>query len=168
MKNIVIFFSGLLLGAVIGFLSYNQISYEDQPEIQKPKGLISPKEAASLDQAFNLKHRIISDSLYKNATYGDNRSSWWSIDDVESFIRYAKHQADEQGYVLDGLRLYLGSHGESNDGLGLTTVFFIPTGHKNNAQGGWSYYQNKPSDLKDADGLNMGQSGNPPDANYPQ
>ena len=79
----------LLLGLIIGTLAMyfycNQGESEMTivPEISKPKGVITPAQAKTLDQAYNIKHNIINDSLFrKSADGGDNRSSWWSIEDI--------------------------------------------------------------------------------------
>ncbi|WP_231850219.1 hypothetical protein [Winogradskyella sp. PG-2] len=71
-----------------------------------------------------MKHKIINDSLFrKSTTRGDNRSSWWSIEDIQNYINYAENQAGELGYTMDGLRIYLGSYPNSKGETGLTTLF---------------------------------------------
>ncbi|MDG4715409.1 hypothetical protein [Winogradskyella marincola] len=159
----------LLLGLVIGVAGtyYYLSSNQNLEEMTKPKGLITPSEIEALDQAYNSRHTIISDSLIGTP---DNRSSWYSIEEIESYIAYAKQQAGSLGYTLDGLRLYAGAYPDTKEGPGLMTMFFVPTGSQNvsegsimpTAQGGGS------NDLKGADGLNIGQHGFPPSANYPQ
>jgi len=159
----------LLLGLVIGVAGtyYYLSSNQNLEEMTKPKGLINPSEIEALDQAYNSRHTLISDSLIKTP---DNRSSWYSIEEIESYIAYAKQQAGSLGYTLDGLRLYAGAYPDTKEGPGLMTMFFVPTGFQNvsegsmlpTAQGGGS------NDLKGADGLNFGKKGVPPSANYPQ
>lgn len=165
MKKLLLLLVGLVLGiaATYYYLSTNQ----NLEEMANPKGLISPSEIEALDQAYNSRHTIISDSLIKTP---DNRSSWYSIEEIESYIAYAKEQADSLGYTLDGLRLYAGAYPDTKEGPGLMTMFFVPTGSKNvsegsmlpTAQGGGS------NDIQGADGLNKGGKGDPPSANYPQ
>ena len=174
MKN----FGSLILGIIIGavamyfYFSSDNLEMIDDCVLTSPKGLISPSDASALDEAYNLKHNIINDSLFKKSPDGgDNRSSWWSITDIEDYICYAKNQASEDGYVLDGLRLYLGSYPNSKEQAGLTTMFFIPTGYKNKTESEGSFFylpQGGGKDLGGSDGLNMGKDGNPPSANYPQ
>ena len=159
----------LVLGVVIGIAAtyYYLSSNQNLEEMANPKGLITPSEIKTLDQAYNSRHTLISDSLIDRP---DNRSSWYSIEEIESYIAYAKEQADSLGYTLDGLRLYAGAYPDTKEGPGLMTMFFVPTGSQNvsegsmipTAQGGGS------NDLKGADGLNHGGSGMPPSANYPQ
>ena len=159
----------LVLGVVIGIAAayYYLSSNQNFEEMANPKGLITPSEIKTLDQAYNSRHTLISDSLIDRP---DNRSSWYSIEEIESYIAYAKEQADSLGYTLDGLRLYAGAHPDTKEGPGLMTMFFVPTGSKNvsegsilsTAQGGGG------NDIENADGLDFGKKGVPPSANYPQ
>ena len=171
MKKIVLFLLGIVIGALLMYYynSGNADMDSEQP-ITEPKGLIKPNEARVLDQAYNLRHRIINDSLFKKSTNGgDNRSSWWSIEEIQNYINYAENQAGELGYTMDGLRLYLGAHPNANGETGLTTMFFIPTGVKNTSQGGVFITPQKNShDIEGAKGLNFGQGGDPLSSNYPQ
>lgn len=170
MKNFGLFILGVVLGAlVVYFYCCNDFGVTDPPEVLEPKGLITPKEAMVLDEAYNLRYNIINDSLFKNSETGDNRSSWWSIENIKNYIDYAENQAGELGYTLDGLRLYLGAHPDLDGEIGLTTMFFIPTGTKNISQGNlFPSLQIGSGDIPGGDGLNFGQNGVPPDANYPQ
>lgn len=170
MKNFGLLLLGIVIGAVVmHFYSTKQETIVDQAAVS-PKGLIKPAEAMALDRAFDIKHGIINDSLFKqSADGGDNRSSWYSIDEIENYIIYAKDQAKDLGYTLDGLRVYLGSYPNEKDKAGLTTMFFIPTGTKNISKGSFlSAFQNQSPDIPDADGLNRGSNGIPPGENYPQ
>jgi hypothetical protein len=140
-----------------------------EPPYTSPKGLIKPNEAIALDQAYNLRHRIVSDSLFSNTKTGDNRSSWWSIEEIQNYINHAENQAGELGYTMDGLRVYLGAYPDIKGEAGLTTMFFVPTGILNTSQGSmFPMPQDGSGDIKGADGLNFGGHGNPPGVNYPQ
>lgn len=163
---------GLIIGAVAMYFYCNQGETEltTAPEITKPKGVVTPAEMKALDQAYNIKHNIINDSLFrKSADGGDNRSSWWSLEDIQNYINYAENQAGELGYTMDGLRVYLGSYpAKPGEMAGLTTMFFVPTGKKNVSQGAIFSVQPMSGDIPGGDGLNMGQNGYPPGGNYPQ
>ncbi len=148
--------------------SIDQEEITSQSRAAAPKGIITPAQAKVLDLAFNTKHRIINDSLFKKSTDGgDNRSSWWSLEDIQNYINYAENQAGELKYTMDGLRVYLGSYPGTKGETGLTTLFFIPTGYKNTAQGSMLPMQGGGVDIPGGDGLNVGQSGYPPSSNYP-
>lgn len=171
MKN----FGLLVLGIIVGVAAMYFYSNRDQMEIKadhteiKIPGLITPDQARVLDKAFNLKHRIINDSLFKESKDGgDNRSSWWKLETIENYLAHAKTQAKDNQKVMDGLRVYLGSYPSEGGQTGLTTMFFIPTGYSSTSEGSMIPFQDKSADLTDSDGLNLGQNGYPPDANYPQ
>lgn len=165
MKKLLLLLVGLVIGIAVTYyyLSTNQ----NLEEMTKPKGLISPSEIKALDQAYNSRHTIISDSLIKTP---DNRSSWYSIEEIESYIAYAKQQADSLGYTLDGLRLYAGAYPDTKEGPGLMTMFFVPTGSRNVSEGSMipTIQGGGSNDIQGADGLNRGSGGEPPSANYPQ
>ena len=171
MKNFGLLILGIILGALaMYFYCCNDDSdVIDSPEIITPAGLIKPNALRTLDQAYNLRHRIISDSLFSNTKTGDNRSSWWSIEDIQNYINYAENQAGELGYTMDGLRVYLGAHPNTKGETGYTTMFFVPTGTKNTSQGSvFPTVQDGSDDIQGANGLNHGGQGKPPGANYPQ
>lgn len=170
MKNFGIFILGAIIGALaVYFYCCSVDTAIEAPEIVAPSGLISPAEAMTLDKAFNLRHQIISDSIFRNTKTGDNRSTWWSIEDIQSYINYAENQAGELGYTMDGLRVYLGAYPDLKGETGLTTMFIVPTGVKNTSEGSLlPTFQGGSNDIKGADGLNRGTTGYPPGANYPQ
>lgn len=122
----------------------------------KPSGVITSKEAQTMDQAFDERYAAMSKCIGKD----DNRSSWWSLDDMRNFLNYAENQARELGYTMDGVRIYEGAHGEK----GYTSMFIAPTGSKGT---GGSRQAAGNGDIPDCDALNDGGNGNPPSANYP-
>ena len=150
---------------LLAYLFLNPI--ENTETMTDPKGLISPEQIKKLDQAYNSRHTLISDSLIDTQ---DNRSSWHSIEEIESYLDYAKNQASELGYTLDGLRIYAGAYSDTKEGPGLMTMFFVPTGVKNMSEGSMilSNEEEGGDDIENANGLNIGHNGKPPGANYPQ
>lgn len=170
MKNLLSLLAGLIIGAALAYVFIDRDMTMTDAQITPPKGLISPAEAKTLDQAFNLKHRIINDSLFKTSTDGgDNRSSWFALSEVEAYLAYAKQQTSDLGFTMDGLRIYLGSYPDSKASTGLTTMFLVPTGTKNTSQGAFfSLPQGGSPDIDGGDALNKSSNGMPPSANYPQ
>lgn len=175
MKNLGTLILGIIIGGLIMYF-YTQNEEKETSvmkvmsdrQVQRPNGLISPNEARTLDQAYNERYNIINDSLFKNAKTEDNRSSWYKLEDIENYLIYAKQQAHNDGFTMNGLRLYLGAYPDDNGEKGLTTLFFIPTGYKNVAKGSMFSLQDDGGDLTKSDGLNLGGGGMPPRANYPQ
>lgn len=125
-----------------------------------PKGTIKSTEASKLDKAFDSRHTLISTNIVKKP---DNRSSWWSLKDLEDFIAHAKDQAaNDLKYDLNGFRMYMGAHEDADGQEGYTTIFMVPTGEKMGSG------KTGNPDIPLADGLNKGVNGQPPEANYPQ
>ncbi|MFC5194945.1 hypothetical protein ACFPH8_06355 [Bizionia hallyeonensis] len=169
MKNV----SLLIIGAIIGALATyyfcpNCAGHDDTVGgIVKPAGVITSKEAMVLDEAFNSRHQLISDSIVMRP---DNRSAWWSIEDIKNYIKYAENQSQELGYQMDGVRLYLGAYPDSpKEGVGYTTMFFVPTGTQALSEGSSMPldFKRQGGDIPGGDGLNKGNMGDPPSANYP-
>ena len=167
MKNFVIFLIGALLGAILVYFIFYKSSSMDM--VDSPKGLITPAEAKVLDQAFNSRHQLISTSIVGRP---DNRSSWYSLNDVRTYLNIAEKQATSLGYTMNGVRIYLGAHQNVGTEVGYTTMFFIPTGYKTTAEGSMNLLNFMPvsgnGDIPGGDGLNGGTDGMPPSSNYPQ
>ncbi len=168
MKKLLVLLLGIILGILICHYFINPNT--DTESMTKPRGIISPKTAKQMDEAYNARHKLISDSILGKP---DNRSAWWSLTDLKNYITYAESQAKDLGYVMDGIRVYQAAHpNELNDGF--TTVFMAPTGFKSKDEDGMVDGGNPEDgdggsgDIPGGDPLNMGTGGNPPNANYPQ
>ena len=138
--------------------------------ITKPSGVISPKQAITLDQAYDARYKLISDSIVTRDG-GDNRSVWFSLKDVRNYLDYAENQTKGLGYTMDGVRIYLAAYpSDPKLGAGYTTVFMVPTGNEALSEGNTMFFNLKRvgGDIPGGDGLNSGDPGIPPSANYPQ
>ena len=166
MKNLGTLILGIILGALLMYFYFNMSNKGDgTTAIIKPKGVITPTEAKVLDTTFNLRHKLISDSIVIRP---DNRSSWWSLDDITNYLEYSKHKADSLGYAMSGVRVYLGAYPEENGQVGYTTMFMVPTGSETQVNEGFKFEAINNEDLTGIGPLNMGTGGNPPNSNYPQ
>ncbi len=171
MKNTLLVIAGFILGALATYFFCCPDSAKET--IIAPKGIITPDEAKTLDQAFNSRHRLISDSIVKRP---DNRSSWYALEDMRNYLNYAENQAKDLGYTMNGIRVYLGAYPDEKDQVGYTTMFFVPTGHKVMAQGSMLLFTmddddgggDGGGDIPGGNGFNGGGDGRPPFANYPQ
>ncbi len=167
MKNLLLLILGILIGALVTYF------YVSKPEsnltITAPKGLISPDQAKTLDAAYNPRYKLVSDSIV-NRKGGDNRSSWYGLEQMRNYLSYAENQAKEHGHTMDGVRIYLGAHPDQNGESGYTTMFFVPTGTTHNSKAAIFNFSmaDGSGDLPDGEGLDMGGNGNPPSAKYPQ
>lgn len=170
MRKFLIFILGLLIGG-LAMHYYNSKPKEETVVRSTPKGLIAPDQAKTLDRAYNQRHKLISDSIVKRKD-GDNRSSWYALDDLRNYLNYAEKEATELGYTMNGVRIYLGAYPDENGEAGYTTMFFIPTGKSNKAAASMFNYSlmlgDDDDDIPGASGLNFGTMGHPPHANYPQ
>lgn len=117
----------------------------------KPKGIISAQEAQTLnDNWTNLRAKANEAA----AGQPDNRSSWYSLDDMQNFLDYIKEKNDN----VNGVRFYLGVETTKEDPKGMTTIFMVPTEEKDG----------KNIDIEGAEVMDRGLRGDPPPANYPQ
>lgn len=130
--------------------------------MSKPKGVISPEEAKQLNDAFTERCELISKDITKRP---DNRSSWFSLDDIKAYLKYAENQAKENGHEMNGIRIYCGAYPTVKGQAGYSTSFIVPTADTPNGKDGGN---GGNSDIPGGDGLNKGSDGDPPNANYSQ
>jgi hypothetical protein len=171
MKNFGLLILGIILGASAMYFYSN--GTEREPEalaLIKPKGVITPKEAKVLNDDWTKKRaNLLFDSI---AGRPDNRSAWWSVEEIQNYINYAANQTGELGYEMDGLRVYFGVYPKSApDGrANYSTVFIVPTGKKIKSQGAvipLNLLQGGGGvDIDLADPLNRGETGIPPGSGY--
>jgi len=167
----------LILGLIFGFLiCYLFVCNQEadtsetganveESTLEPPKGLIDSATAESMSKAYNPRQEAITRFLGDE----DNVSSWYSIDDVRSYLAFAEKEATEKGYTLNGIRLYLGVKPPISE-KALTTLFIVSTGTPNKSQGSMinlSMLQGS-GDIPGGSGLDQGGNGIPPKANYPQ
>jgi len=130
--------------------------------MSKPKGVISSEDAKQLNDAFTERCQLISEDIVKRP---DNRSSWYSLKDLKKYLRYAKKQAKANGYKMNGVRIYCGAYPTVDGEVGYSTNFIVPTADIPN---GKDTGNSNASDIPEAEALNKGNTGWPPNANYPQ
>ena len=134
---------------------------------------ITSTEITTLTQAYDARYKLISKTFFSDEAHGDNRSSWYSLEDLRKFLEDAEKQAGtlEPKYKMDGVRLYLGAHPTDGETPAYTTLLMVPTGTPMTSEekmvdlpqdGGGSL------DIPGANGLDRGNAGKPPSANYPQ
>ena len=127
----------------------------------KIKGLISSEKAKELNDAFTTRCELISKDIVKRP---DNRSSWYSIKELKAYLKYAKKQAKKNGYKMNGVRIYCGAYPTTKEAVGYSTSFIVPTARIIDGKGDVG----GNGDIPNGHGLNDGQQGDPPNANYPQ
>jgi len=119
--------------------------------MSKPRGIISASEAKKLSDNWTA---LRANANNKAAGQPDNRSSWYSFDDMQNFLNLIK----ESNPNVNGVRFYLGVQTSKENPKGMTTVFMVPTQDKNGLN----------ADIEGAEGMDLGHNGYPPSASYPQ
>ena len=132
--------------------------------ITPPKGVISIKDGIKLNDEWTKTRKAAMDRCIQHESGGkikeDNRSSWWSLEDLEDYILYARRLAKEEKFEVTGFRVYCGAHSKSC----YSTSFIVPTGK--------SLCPEKNIADDDGDGdlpigpLNDGVEGDPPGIGY--
>ena len=135
--------------------------------MKKPTNLISKERAIELSKAHDTKHEAISRVIGKQ----DNRSTWYSLEELKEYMAYIEAQGREKGYNVDGIRFYVGSYPENDRASGksnTTTIFLAPTGTKEDQRKAMTVSQESSSpDITEIDPFNFGHDGIPPTGVYP-
>lgn len=92
---------------------------------KKPKKCITVEEAKELEKNYV---DTIEKTLEKSLGCQECREFWWSIEEIEEYIKYVKKKARKKGYKNLGLRFYLGKYGKDQHEHEHTTMFIAPTG----------------------------------------
>ena len=161
----------LLLGFILGALAMYFYCCADIKEaaLVKPSGLITPAQAKALDANWTATRKRAVDSA---AGRPDNRSSWWSLEDIQNYLAYAENQADSLGYEMNGIRVYLGVYpGNTPNGKAdYTTMFMVPTGRKTHSESNFNMLslnmEAGNNNIPGGEGLNHGEPGEPPSSGY--
>ena len=140
-------------------------------ETKLPKGLIKPDEAKKLNKKFIDSRSPELNKIVERETGKPNKkdaiSSWFSLEELKNYIAYVESKSNN----VNGLRVYFGAYGKKSDTKksNMSTVFFVPTEPKvGSLQKDGIASEAASSDITDIDGLNLGQQGEPPFAEYPQ
>ena len=136
---------------------------------------INFKEAQELNQNFIKTRSKALDKIVEIETgkpkQKDAISSWFSLDELKEYIAFVEAEGKAKNINVNGLRVYFGAYAKNDknaDKNALSTVFFVPTKPKVGSLQKDSIMLLESSDITDIDGMNQGQTGNPPSAVYPQ
>ena len=133
---------------------------------------ITPQEAKQLNQNFiktrsKELNKIVARETGKPKDK-DAISTWFSLDEIKEYIAFVEKERPE----ANGLRIYFGAyskHPNKPEKNALSTVFLVPTKPKvGSLQKDGVAATASSSDIEGIDGLNQGQTGYPPYAEYPQ
>ncbi len=166
MKKLALLLLGILLGFLLCYFFFCKAAAltEEEGVPPKPKGAITSIEATKLSHGFDSRHAVIGEYIKAN----DNRSSWYSLDQINKFLAHAAYEAGTLNYTMDGVRIYVGAYAPGTNN-GYTTMFMVPTGTPNRQEGSMlNLNLQGGGDIPGGGGLNYGGAGDPPNSNYPQ
>ena len=116
MKNVSYLILGFIIGAVLTYYFCPRQLEEPITRIVKPKGVISQEQAKLLNEEGTMYRKAAVDSAaQKQGRKEDDRSTYWTLEDIENYLVYAKNQSDSLGYTMTGIRVYLGVYGKNAD-----------------------------------------------------
>lgn len=123
----------------------------------KPSGVITQDKAKELNDGWTEKN---IGKFSKGASMkfeNDDRSFWWTIEDIKNYLDYSEHIAKENGHELNGLRVYLGAYPNT----GKTTLFMVPTIKNPTSKASMSpfAFQDDEEDCEECEPLNEGHGG---------
>ncbi len=108
--------------------------------IKKKKKKKMPEKCISVEEARELhgnwcEHR--GKHLKECLGHDDAKDFWWSVEELQEYLKYVKRESRKQGIDNPGIRVYLGAYSKDkcNAGKGYSTLFFKPTGSPVGAQG---------------------------------
>ncbi len=141
---------------------------EDKNGKALPPGVISIEAAKQLNNTWSETRCGAMNQCITDVTDGkiteDNRSSWWSLKDLKTYLKYAKKQAKKQNKKVTGFRVYCGAYNNENqDENYYSTSFIVPTTGEGSL--GKDYGDGDENDLP-INPLNVGQAGDPPGGGY--
>ena len=132
---------------------------------------ITSAEAIKLNKKFiDTQGKAIKKAIGKS----DALSSWFSIEELKNFITDVEKEGKDKGITVNGIRIYFGAYPKDASKPkkdNLSTVFLVPTKpyvgsiQKDGVDGEGN---NGGNDIEELGGLNMGGTGIPPEAEYPQ
>jgi hypothetical protein len=139
MKKLTYIILGFIIGAVLTyyFCPREIGSMNEATTVIIPKDTISVAEAIKLSDNWANNNPIEIDSLLEvEGSRKKTRSVWWSLQEVNEYLVYAKAKSDTLGYSMTGVRVYLGNYGKNSDAAkkNRNTMFIVPTGVKSTSK----------------------------------
>ncbi|WP_438711738.1 hypothetical protein ACSTS3_03955 [Aquimarina muelleri] len=94
---------------------------------KRPKKCITPEEAKELQHAWCCTR---TPEIDKCVGFEDTREFYWSVEELQEYLKYVKKQSKKQGIDNPGIRIYFGAYpkGKCKMNKGYSTVFLAPTG----------------------------------------
>lgn len=90
----------------------------------KPEKCISVEKAKELQNNWK-KSR--AKEIDRAQGYQDTREFWFSINELEEYLKYVKEKSAEQNVENPGIRIYFAAYPKSSSKNSFSTVFLAPT-----------------------------------------
>lgn len=136
-------------------------------ETKKLQSLVAPSQLITVDKARELNQNFNQLRLMNS---NDANAVWYSLQELENYISYIKAEGNQKGYIVDGIRFYMGVYpaSEPNGRAGFSTIFLSPTGQQVQTDGVKTTLAqiNGSQDITVIKPLNFGSMGNPPKMTY--
>lgn len=92
--------------------------------MERPGKCITVEEARELQKTWK---ETRGREIQRGQGYEDCCEFWYSVTELEEYIKYVKEKSEEQGINNPGLRIYLGAYPSQGRKKGLSTIFIAPT-----------------------------------------
>ena len=125
-----------------------------------PEKCISVEEARELHNEWcNTRTPRIDDCM----GFEDTREFWWSVEELEEYLKYVKKQSRKQGIDNPGIRIYFGAYqlSKCKSKKGYATLFLAPTGAPAGGLGKGGVSAPNNYSIR---AYNFGEHGNPPNS----
>lgn len=133
LKTISSFFAVLILSfCMLSCTRCSELPKEPVSDSYKKK-LISYREGRVLFDEYSRTNNVIL-TKYRNGE-PDSRWYWFSVEDLEGYIKYVKENAKKQNLKNPGIRIYMGKYPMNHpknkmakpEYAGYQTIFLVPT-----------------------------------------
>lgn len=94
--------------------------------------MAKPEKCITVEEARELQNRWVGSrgkEIERGQGYQDTREFYFSLEELQDYIKYVKEESEKKGAVNPGIRIYFGAYpqGKFNRNKSYSTVFLAPT-----------------------------------------
>ena len=123
--------------------------------------MAKPLKCIPIEEARTLQKTWISSrgkEIERAQKYVDTREFWYSLEELQEYLKYVQEKSAEEGIANPGLRVYLGAYPGGGSRKSYSTIFLAPTKPMNSLENPDENQENNYS----IDPFNHGTGGVPP------